>query len=73
MGFLAADAVLGLELRDPRGCGRANRRDPVTPPHLPGGKTDRRRPASRKFQQRVDTGERARSAGKPTQPNWRSS
>ena len=39
--------------------GRANHRDPVTPPHLPGGKPGSGPPPGRKFQQRIDIGERA--------------
>jgi hypothetical protein len=48
--------------------GRANHRDPVMPPHLPEGKTGSGRPPGRKFQQRIDLGERAWSAATPTQP-----
>src|ERR1700730_2368372 len=35
----------------------ANHRDPVRPPHLPGGKPGSGRPPGRKFQQRIDMGE----------------
>jgi hypothetical protein len=34
--------------------GRANHRDPVTPPHLPGGKSGRGPPPGRNAQQRID-------------------
>ena len=55
------------DLRCPRS-GRANHRDPVTPPHLPGGEPGSGPPPGRKFQQRIDMDERAWSAAKPTQP-----
>jgi len=48
--------------------GRANHRDPVTPPHLPGGKTDSGRPPGRRSQQRIDMGKRAWGTAEPTQP-----
>src|SRR6266704_5125783 len=53
--------------------GRANHRDPVTPPHLPGGKPGGGPPPGRKFQQRIDRGERAGSAAQPTPAEGRSS
>src|ERR1017187_2963821 len=46
------------DLRCPRS-GRANHRDPVTPPHLPGGKPGSGPPPGRKFQQWFDMGEPA--------------
>jgi hypothetical protein len=48
--------------------GRPNHRDSVTPPHLPGGKPGSGPPPGGKFQQRIDMGERAWSAARPTQP-----
>ncbi len=53
--------------------GRANHRDQVTPPHLPGGKPGGGPPPGRKFQQRIDMGERAWSAAQPTPTEGRSS
>jgi hypothetical protein len=48
--------------------GRANHQDQVTPPHLPGGKPGGGPPPGGAFSQRIDMGERAWSAAKPTQP-----
>src|ERR1022692_3724575 len=48
--------------------GRANHRDQVTPPHLPGGKAGSGPPPGREFQQRIDMGEPACERC-PTNPN----
>ncbi len=50
-------AVHGLSAL--RCSGRANHHDPVTPPHLPGGKPGSGPPPGRKSQQRIHLGERA--------------
>jgi hypothetical protein len=47
--------------------GRANHHDPVTSPHLPGGKAGSSPPRRREFQQRTDMG-RARLGALPNQP-----
>jgi hypothetical protein len=53
-----------------RRSGRANHRDPVTPPHLPCGKAGSGLPPGRKFQQWIDTGEPA-GVRCPANPNRR--
>ena len=51
----------------------ANHRDPVMPPHLPGGKPGSGPPPGRKFRQRMDLGEAARGAAQRTPTEGRSS
>jgi epsilon-lactone hydrolase len=53
--------------------GRANHRDPVMPPHLPGGKADSGPPPGKKFQQRIDMASPPGSAAEPTPIEGRSS
>jgi hypothetical protein len=50
--------------------GRANHRDQVTPPHLPGGKPGSGPPPGREFQQRIDVGGPVRERC-PVSPNRR--
>ena len=46
----------------------ANHRDPVTPPHLPGGNSCGGLPPGRRFHKRIDVGEPARGAAGESQP-----
>jgi monoterpene epsilon-lactone hydrolase len=55
------------------GSGRANHRDPVMPPNLPGGKPGSSPPAGGKFQQRTGMGEPPGGAARPTPTEGRSS
>src|ERR1039457_873458 len=53
--------------------GRANHRDQVMPPHLPGGNAGSGPPPGREFQQWIDMGEPSGSAAKPTPTEGESS